>query len=419
MQQSKRFASPSASLSLGVLLRRGHQVLWTGLILALGVHLAFSRINVLRQEVKAAKPLTTQFVKRQPRLTKPLEMKKRPRPRKRQLQRRMVAVQARRERTGAASAVEPVRLIDSLARPGIQLRRAAAVQQRDLEPSAVATHIESAREPKEQMDLALELLDIEALDVGKYHALVVQDPQDRRSIKGFCHLAIVPPVSLERAATWEEGYSFEEYIVPGFGRLVAAMNQYTGVKTHVLGRIRLDDAEIFKAPWLLFEQREHFKLGEAALRNLGGYLLSGGFVFADGGDLPVWEAGLTAMLNALVGALKAHGVEGAVERLPNGHPIFHCFFDFDGPPTGGDSAGHSQQPSAWKVNRYLQGVEASGRLVALYSRKEYAFAWGYFGRGQYERWDPTRPLQFGVNTIVFALTQEGSITNRVLESLSY
>ena len=31
--------------------------------------------------------------------------------------------------------------------------------------------------------------------------------------------------------------------------------------------------------------------------------------------------------------------------------------------------------------------------------------------------DNTRLLQFGINTIVFALTQEGSITNRVMESV--
>jgi hypothetical protein len=33
--------------------------------------------------------------------------------------------------------------------------------------------------------------------------------------------------------------------------------------------------------------------------------------------------------------------------------------------------------------------------------------------------DPTRQLQFGVNLIVFALTQEGSITNQVMDSVNY
>jgi len=35
----------------------------------------------------------------------------------------------------------------------------------------------------------------------------------------------------------------------------------------------------------------------------------------------------------------------------------------------------------------------------------------------YSRLDPTRQLQFAVNLIVFALTQEGSITHQVMNYL--
>jgi hypothetical protein len=34
-------------------------------------------------------------------------------------------------------------------------------------------------------------------------------------------------------------------------------------------------------------------------------------------------------------------------------------------------------------------------------------------------WDPKGPFQFAVNTIVLALTQEGSITHRLMESVRY
>ena len=45
--------------------------------------------------------------------------------------------------------------------------------------------------------------------------------------------------------------------------------------------------------------------------------------------------------------------------------------------------------------------------------------WGPNGGGldAYEYLDPTRCFQFGVNTIMYALTREGSITHRVMDSV--
>ena len=38
--------------------------------------------------------------------------------------------------------------------------------------------------------MSLELLDIETLDTGRYHAMVIQDPSDKRTIRGFIHIAM-------------------------------------------------------------------------------------------------------------------------------------------------------------------------------------------------------------------------------------
>jgi hypothetical protein len=64
-----------------------------------------------------------------------------------------------------------------------------------------------------------------------------------------------------------------------------------------------------------------------------------------------------------------------------------------------------------RVIGYLEGVTLGDRLVAVVSRKEIGKAWGDFEeRGI----DPTRQLQFGVNLVVFALTQPESITDRAM-----
>ena len=78
-----RFICASSVLSLARLLKQGHRRLLLGFTLAAVAHLSLTQIGVLREEERAVKPLTTQFIKRQPRLTKPLELKKRPQPKQR------------------------------------------------------------------------------------------------------------------------------------------------------------------------------------------------------------------------------------------------------------------------------------------------------------------------------------------------
>ena len=80
--ETSRFVCSSSALSLG-LLSRSRNGLWVGLGLAVLAHVWLTQITQVRQADRAAKPLTTQFVKRRPRLTKPLDLKKRPQPKRR------------------------------------------------------------------------------------------------------------------------------------------------------------------------------------------------------------------------------------------------------------------------------------------------------------------------------------------------
>ena len=64
MNPHSRFDCPSALLGLTVLLKRGRYMLWSGLALAVALHLGLSWLPGLREEKAASRPLTTQFVKR-------------------------------------------------------------------------------------------------------------------------------------------------------------------------------------------------------------------------------------------------------------------------------------------------------------------------------------------------------------------
>ena len=118
---TSRFSCPSVSLTLGHLLTR--RALSAGLALALGLHIALVPLQSATPQQEVAKPLTTKFVKRQPRLTKPLEMKKRPEPKRRQIQMKMVTVAAKASERESQSSVRSAQLAGSLARPRVEMKR--------------------------------------------------------------------------------------------------------------------------------------------------------------------------------------------------------------------------------------------------------------------------------------------------------
>jgi hypothetical protein len=66
----------------------------------------------------------------------------------------------------------------------------------------------------------------------------------------------------------------------------------------------------------------------------------------------------------------------------------------------------------------LEGVILDGCVVAIVCKKWYAKAWGEWGPGtSWPAQDNRRQLQFGVNIVVFVLTQEGSITSQIMDDV--
>jgi hypothetical protein len=291
--------------------------------------------------------------------------------------------------------------------------RIAASEAGVAEPEAVAQMVSGTKEAGRIVDLSLEMMDVDALDTGRYRAMVVQDPTDKRHIKGFLHLASAYPATASlpdnEARRWPE-------IIQA---LVCAVNRFTDIRADVQGRLNFDSAELLRLPFLYTRIYWPFRLSGSESAQLGCYLVRGGFLFAEtvpsgSGYFPAYEP----VRRMVADALKVRGLEEDVawslERLPNSHGVYHCYFDFDGPPVGNDwQRGH------YPGVDYLEGAISSGRVLAVICQKNYAHPWVDWGPGRY--WaslDPTRQLQFAVNLIVFALTQEGSITHQVMNMVN-
>ena len=78
-----------------------------------------------------------------------------------------------------------------------------------------------------------------------------------------------------------------------------------------------------------------------------------------------------------------------------------------------------------QVIEYIEGVTIGGRLLGIVDFKNYVGCWAWLnpidGPKRFPGGFPdgTKQAHFGVNLIVYVLTQEGSITKRVMDTVSY
>ena len=93
---STRFASPTQGFALDVLVSHLRKGFVLCVALASAIHLVVVGINPFAEaEKKASRPLTTKFIKRQPRLSKPLELRKIPKFKRQMIRRQMRVAWAR------------------------------------------------------------------------------------------------------------------------------------------------------------------------------------------------------------------------------------------------------------------------------------------------------------------------------------
>jgi len=178
--------------------------------------------------------------------------------------------------------------------------------------------------------------------------------------------------------------------------LIDSVAQYTSIAVAPTGvAVPLASDAILDFPFVYITGHLPVRFSAAERRNLHTLTERGGMVFVDDHNHDVdgiFHRTATAEIARAVGAL---------HELPNDDSLYHCFFDFpDGPPTT------TQELNGWGdnlVHKTLQAVVRDGRIVVLYSSKDYSSEWNYHPESKkFEAVDNTR---FGVNIIVYALTR--------------
>jgi len=178
--------------------------------------------------------------------------------------------------------------------------------------------------------------------------------------------------------------------------LLHSLVEYTTIPVDEKEKVvQLSSNEIFKSPFCYLsghklvefsaEERDHFRR----------YVKNGGFVFVDDCNHDI--DGLFA--KSFEQEMARTFGQDALRKIPNDHPIYTCFFEFDGPPTT------SFELNGWGddlVHDYLKAIEVNGRIGVLYSNKDYGCEWDYDFRNK--RWLMEDNTKFGVNIIKYALT---------------
>ncbi len=401
-----RFSSPSDSISLSSLLRDTSRYTVYGLLCALALSGALTLYMILSQDKnEAPPPAITRLIIRKPRSSKAFVLKKQ-RVQPRAMTKKMTSLTPRvqmpaTQSVAGMSAIGKIATFDYNVSPDVKLDLNAG----DVDLSAAV--IAGTKEPEKRIAMREELIDLKALDTGKYKGLIIQDPSDRRSVKGFIYLGTAWANDLEPT------FDSAAKAIPN---LVDALNSQTGISAQVDAHLFIDSQELFRTPFIYLTAQEAFELTAREIENLGEYLRRGGFIFADNANPTAEYSQAEASLRRVFrDALRSQGV---LQVIPNNHPIYHTFYDFDGPPVGSelevpDSGGQRglENVVIAQPSYNLEGVFLGDRLVAIYSDKGYVHTWARnFGN------EPQ--LRFGINAVVFALTQQGSIAQQQIDFFS-
>ena len=396
MAELGRFRGPADFLKLEDLKAKTRRVFYVALalsLLILGTTFVVLSISIPKERI--TRPPVVDFVVRTPRLTKPFELKKKRVP-KRAMTRKVLAVEPKIPRT-ITERLEKPEVFGTVETFSVAVESGARIGGEAIEPQIpTSIQLTSSKEPEKRISMQEEFVDLFALDTGKYKGLVIQDPTDKQNIQGFIYLGMAVG---------------EELDPPGprtIPQLVEAINKFTLINAKVEERLPLDARDIFKAPFVYITEAKSFDLTEHEARNLEKYLRSGGFVFAENSTARLEygpaEASLRKMFKDVLGK------DARFQILPNDHPIYHCFFDFDDGPPPGDEI-YSDRIRQGVPSPHLEGIFLDGRLVAVYSDKAYGLLW----QSEFQH-EPL--LKMGINLVVYALTQEGSIAQQQIDFYS-
>jgi len=172
--------------------------------------------------------------------------------------------------------------------------------------------------------------------------------------------------------------------------------EYTSLRVDLTERvIALSDPTMLSSPFCYMAGHRLVQFNAQERLHFKTYVENGGFVFVDDCNHDIdgmFARTFEAQMAEIFGA-------SALQKIPNDHPLYSAFFEFDGPPRT------SVELNGWGdnlVHEYLKAIEVNGRIAVLYSNKDLGCEWDYDFRNK--RWLRVDNTKFAVNIVVYAMT---------------
>jgi len=149
-----------------------------------------------------------------------------------------------------------------------------------------------------------------------------------------------------------------------------------------------DLAHMCRYPFVFMTSEGYFKLPDDEEKNVREFLLRGGFIHADDCVYQTWGdrffTDYVKMINRLF-------PDNEMREVPKDHDIYHCYFDFDGPP----------QIREAKNKSYALFEKGTGRIMTYCTAGDLHCGWTcmYFAADRNER-----AIRMGINIIIYYLT---------------
>ena len=255
----------------------------------------------------------------------------------------------------------------------------------------------------------------EAYDRERYQSKIQYSPAAPQEIAGFLRLARVYSGTMGSGEVLFSSGSPRDLDI-----IIDAVNEFTSIDAEFSGDIPYGHPGLFDLP-LIIPQSEP---NEAELEQLVRYVLGGGFILDIDMGFDIYREGLEKY-----GGL-VWGRDAWIEHLPDDHPAYFSYFSIAG---GLPEINLTFEPDRIKreAAQPMQGLFIGDRLAGVNFgafASQGALSGTTVGGGSdpflvvdketirarnAQRSDP-RLRQMVVNLVVFALTQEGSIAQRVV-----
>ncbi|WP_100642984.1 DUF4159 domain-containing protein [Alteromonas facilis] len=172
--------------------------------------------------------------------------------------------------------------------------------------------------------------------------------------------------------------------------------EYTSLRVDLTERVvPLSDPVMLTAPFCYMAGHRLVQFSLQEKQNFETYVRNGGFVFVDDCNHDIdglFARSFERQMAEIFGP-------DALKKIPNDHPLYSSFFNFDGPPRT------SMELNGWGddlVHEYLKAIEINGRIAVLYSNKDFGCEWDYDFRNK--RWLRVDNTKFAVNIVMYAMT---------------